>query len=110
MLSFVSSHGYKRNICDAAGEYIGFDEEQPTCRDNGKAVVIQQLKDKFGYHRLVHIGDGVTDLEACPPAVRLQSFPLTLCQSFLIRDNRDSGCENQNLGKVGTSGILTKGR
>jgi len=54
-----------------AGEYAGFNEDQPTCRDNGKAVVIQQLKDQFGYRRLVHIGDGVTDLEACPPAVSL---------------------------------------
>ena len=69
-------------VCCATGEYIGFDEEQPTCCDNGKAVVIQQLKDKFGYRRLVHIGDGVTDLEACPPAVRLQSYSLLLCRWF----------------------------
>jgi 2-hydroxy-3-keto-5-methylthiopentenyl-1-phosphate phosphatase len=55
------------------GNYAGFDEKQPTCNDNGKATVIQLLKDRHGYKRLIHIGDGVTDLDACPPAVRLFS-------------------------------------
>ena len=67
-----------------AGEYAGFNEDQPTCRDNGKAVVIQQLKDKFGYRRLVHIGDGVTDLEACPPAVSLSPVFFTSIELDLI--------------------------
>ena len=66
----------------ATGEYVGFNKEQPTCSDNGKAVVIQHLKDEFGYRRLVHIGDGVTDLEACPPAVSFYSFIVT--QSFPV--------------------------
>jgi len=26
------------------------------------------LKQKFGYTKLFMIGDGITDLEACPPA------------------------------------------
>ncbi|XP_046391327.1 phosphoserine phosphatase [Ischnura elegans] len=50
------------------GEYAGFDEEQPTSRSGGKGVVIQQLKKSFGYQKLVLIGDGATDMEACPPA------------------------------------------
>ena len=79
--SYIADSDDGDGLYVATGEYMGFDEEQPTCRDNGKAVVIQQLKDKFGYRRLVHIGDGVTDLEACPPAVRLQFFPVSIISS-----------------------------
>lgn len=50
------------------GEYAGFDENQPTSKSGGKGVVIQSLKQKYGYKNLVLIGDGATDLEACPPA------------------------------------------
>ncbi|XP_071446010.1 phosphoserine phosphatase isoform X2 [Hetaerina americana] len=50
------------------GDYAGFDEEQPTSRSGGKGTVIENLKRSFGYKKLVLIGDGATDLEACPPA------------------------------------------
>lgn len=50
------------------GEYAGFDENQPTSRSGGKAEVIKHLKETKGYKTIVHIGDGSTDLEACPPA------------------------------------------
>ncbi|XP_044737647.1 phosphoserine phosphatase isoform X2 [Chrysoperla carnea] len=50
------------------GEYAGFDENEPTSKSGGKSQVIQYLKEKFGYKNLVMIGDGATDLEACPPA------------------------------------------
>lgn len=50
------------------GEYAGFDETEPTSRTGGKALVIDMLKEKYGFNNLVHIGDGATDLEACPPA------------------------------------------
>ncbi|KAL1489653.1 hypothetical protein ABEB36_013597 [Hypothenemus hampei] len=50
------------------GEYAGFDTEQPTSQSGGKGVVIKQLKEKRGYKNLILIGDGVTDLEASPPA------------------------------------------
>jgi phosphoserine phosphatase len=70
------------------GDYAGFDEKQHTCNDNGKAAVIQLLKDTYGYQRLVHIGDGVTDLDACPPAVgsssAYYSYAILVCTySFL---------------------------
>ncbi|CAG9857332.1 unnamed protein product [Phyllotreta striolata] len=51
-----------------SGEFAGFDENEPTSENGGKAVVIKQLKEKFGYKKVVLVGDGVTDLEACPPA------------------------------------------
>ena len=50
------------------GEFAGFDENEPTSRDGGKGEVIKILKEKHGYSNVVLIGDGATDLEACPPA------------------------------------------
>nr|XP_033778522.1 phosphoserine phosphatase [Geotrypetes seraphini] len=50
------------------GEYAGFDESQPTAESGGKGKVIGLLKEKFGFRKLVMIGDGATDMEACPPA------------------------------------------
>lgn len=50
------------------GEYAGFDENEPTSKSGGKAVVISKLKEQYGYKNVILIGDGATDLEACPPA------------------------------------------
>jgi phosphoserine phosphatase len=50
------------------GEYAGFEESEPTAHSGGKADVIRMLKEQHGYNRLVMIGDGMTDLETCPPA------------------------------------------
>lgn len=50
------------------GDYAGFDEKEPTSKNGGKAEVISMLKEKYGYSKLFMIGDGITDLEACPPA------------------------------------------
>ncbi|XP_022093227.1 phosphoserine phosphatase-like [Acanthaster planci] len=51
-----------------SGDFAGFCEEQPTCEAGGKPKVVGSLKQKHGYQNLVMIGDGATDLEACPPA------------------------------------------
>lgn len=50
------------------GSYAGFDETKPTSCQDGKAQVITLLKQTMGYKNVVMIGDGVTDLEAKPPA------------------------------------------
>jgi phosphoserine phosphatase len=50
------------------GEYAGFDSQRPTAQAGGKAAVLFRLKRQFGYHPLVMVGDGATDLEAKPPA------------------------------------------
>ncbi|XP_032462616.1 phosphoserine phosphatase isoform X1 [Phocoena sinus] len=50
------------------GEYAGFDEMQPTAESGGKGKVIKLLKEKFHFKKVVMIGDGATDMEACPPA------------------------------------------
>jgi len=49
--------------------YSGFDEDQPTSKTGGKAVVVKMLAEKHGFKRVIMIGDGATDMEARPPAV-----------------------------------------
>lgn len=56
------------NVVYFIGDYAGFDEKEPTSKNGGKAEVITLLKEKYGYTKLFMIGDGITDLEACPPA------------------------------------------
>nr|XP_039250109.1 phosphoserine phosphatase-like [Styela clava] len=50
------------------GQCVSADESLPTCRSGGKAKAIEELRKKHGYKKIVMIGDGATDLEACPPA------------------------------------------
>jgi phosphoserine phosphatase len=50
------------------GRYLGFDPDVFTSRSGGKAAALQHLKSHFGYAPLLMVGDGVTDLEARPPA------------------------------------------
>ena len=52
----------------ADGSYAGFAAERPTARSVGKGAVLGQLKRSFAYDPLIMVGDGVTDLEARPPA------------------------------------------
>lgn len=56
-----------------SGEYAGFDETQPTAESGGKGKVISMLKEQYGFKTVVMIGDGATDLEACPPAVSVHT-------------------------------------
>ncbi|NXH87406.1 SERB phosphatase, partial [Edolisoma coerulescens] len=48
-------------------KYAGFDETQPTAESGGKGKVIAHLKEQFHFKKVVMIGDGATDMEACPP-------------------------------------------
>lgn len=50
------------------GSYAGFDTNEPTSQSGGKPRVVQHIKDKYGFKTIVFVGDGVTDLEASPPA------------------------------------------
>ncbi|KAI5721772.1 hypothetical protein M8J77_025516 [Diaphorina citri] len=50
------------------GTYAGLDLNEPTSDNFGKAKVIESLKAKFGYKTVVMVGDGITDMEAAPPA------------------------------------------
>lgn len=50
------------------GSYAGFDKSRPTSDQDGKPRVISMLKQTKGYKKVVIIGYGMTDLEACPLA------------------------------------------
>lgn len=65
------------------GEYAGFDESQPTAEGGGKGKVISMLKEQNGFENVVMIGDGATDLEACPPAVSENSPVSFVCKCLL---------------------------
>lgn len=64
----IPSHRIYANtiLFDEEGKYVGFDPEEYTSRDGGKAVVIQRIKADLGYDPIVMIGDGVTDLQSRP--------------------------------------------
>ncbi|KAL1232452.1 hypothetical protein TSPI_02088 [Trichinella spiralis] len=55
-------------IFDSNGNYVDFDKQQLTSTSNGKSLICAYLKNKFQFKMLVMIGDGMTDLHACPPA------------------------------------------
>ncbi|XP_055529289.1 phosphoserine phosphatase isoform X2 [Wyeomyia smithii] len=51
------------------GSYAGFDTTQVTSKSGGKGEAIKLIKNRFKSNTVVAmIGDGMTDLEACPPA------------------------------------------
>ncbi|CAN0573373.1 unnamed protein product, partial [Ectocarpus sp. 12 AP-2014] len=45
----------------------GFDADEPTSRDGGKAKVVDLLSKEFGYKCIVMVGDGATDMQASLP-------------------------------------------
>ncbi|KAF8112495.1 hypothetical protein N665_0064s0120 [Sinapis alba] len=50
-----------------SGEFVGFDEKEPTSRSGGKAKAVQQIRKGRLYKTMAMIGDGATDLEARKP-------------------------------------------
>lgn len=50
------------------GSFKGFDPTEPTSRDGGKPAVMKRLIDAHGYKPIIMVGDGVTDMQARPPA------------------------------------------
>jgi len=56
------------------GRYAGFDHTCPTSESGGKPRVIQHLKERFGYEKVVMIGDGMTDMECQPPTGPADAF------------------------------------
>jgi phosphoserine phosphatase len=55
-------------IFSSDGSLLGIEDSCPTARSGGKGVALARLKVDHGYKPLVMVGDGVTDLEARPPA------------------------------------------
>ncbi|CAN8292574.1 unnamed protein product [Cochlearia groenlandica] len=50
-----------------SGEFLSFDENEPTSRSGGKAKAVQQIRKGRLYKTMAMIGDGATDLEARKP-------------------------------------------
>ncbi|XP_055882091.1 phosphoserine phosphatase-like isoform X2 [Biomphalaria glabrata] len=50
------------------GSYAGFDTSSLTSESGGKARVVQHIKDTYKVKTVVFVGDGATDMEACPPS------------------------------------------
>lgn len=51
------------------GSYAGFDTNQVTSKSGGKGEAIKLIKGRFNSNKVVAmVGDGMTDMEACPPA------------------------------------------
>jgi len=55
-------------LFDECGQYRDFDRLAYTSKSGGKADAVRHLKKTKGYRTMVMVGDGVTDLEARPPA------------------------------------------
>ncbi|XP_057437277.1 phosphoserine phosphatase, chloroplastic isoform X1 [Lotus japonicus] len=51
----------------SSGDFLGFDENEPTSRSGGKASAVQKIKKARGYKTLTMVGDGATDFEARGP-------------------------------------------
>lgn len=72
-LNIPASHVYANELLfDIDGNYAGFDHNELTSdsgsKEIGKAGVCGLLKKLHSYQKLVMVGDGATDAEACPPA------------------------------------------
>jgi len=49
---------------DDDGNYVGFDEDSPLVTQNGKSMMIRQLRSKYEYKQVAFIGDGMNDVPA----------------------------------------------
>ncbi len=70
------------------GSFSGFDSKEPTSKDGGKAAVVKLLQDAHGYRQVVMVGDGVTDLQARPPATVFVGFGGVVVREK-VRDGAD---------------------
>lgn len=57
---------------DAQGEYLDFDANSPLVERNGKREIITQIKRQ--HPRVVHIGDGLNDIEAMDLVTRFIGY------------------------------------
>lgn len=66
---WIINKKFSVSILIITGEYAGFDVNQPTSRTGGKGEAITQIRQALRQDTTITmIGDGATDLEACPPA------------------------------------------
>ena len=61
-------------LFNADGSYAGFDKTAFTCKSGGKPLAVQHISESLGHSPVVMVGDGVTDMEAVPPAEAFIGF------------------------------------
>ena len=81
------SHVYSVDIdFNDRGDYLDFDHESPLTRIGGKGYLVQQLKQR--YPSIMHVGDGVNDLDAKEYVTRFVGYGgVFFRQSILKRSN-----------------------
>lgn len=55
-------------LFDDDGNYLDFDDQEPTSQDMGKRKALEQIAEQWKYQVMVMVGDGATDVQAKPPA------------------------------------------
>ncbi|XP_017784341.1 PREDICTED: phosphoserine phosphatase [Nicrophorus vespilloides] len=85
------------------GEFAGYEESSPTAKTGGKGFIIHDLKLTKNYKHVVLVGDGATDLEACPPADVFVGFG-----GNVIRENVRNKCNWYCTSFVDLAEALTK--
>uniref|UniRef100_K3XBL2 phosphoserine phosphatase n=1 Tax=Globisporangium ultimum (strain ATCC 200006 / CBS 805.95 / DAOM BR144) TaxID=431595 RepID=K3XBL2_GLOUD len=73
---------------DNDGKYAGFDDTELTSRDGGKADAVNLIKKMHGHKVMAMIGDGVTDLQARPPADLFIGFGGIVTRQ-VVKENAD---------------------
>jgi phosphoserine phosphatase len=73
---------------DDDGKFAGFDDTELTSRDGGKAEAIKIIKKTHGHKVMAMIGDGVTDLQARPPADLFVGFGGIVTRQ-VVKENAD---------------------
>jgi len=66
--------------------YAGFDENEPTSTQTGKAQVVSFLKRQHGYEKVLMVGDGATDAAAAPPADAFIGFGGNVVRESVKKD------------------------
>ena len=74
-LHIPPSHVYANRLrFNAVGQYAGFDTSQPTASSGGKAKAVADIMTRWRLHSVVMVGDGMTDVEARPPAACMVGY------------------------------------
>ena len=69
------------------GKYINFDRNKYTSKTGGKKkVIFEIMKNTDINHGIVMIGDGITDLEAKPPATVVIGFGANKCREIVQKN------------------------
>eukprot|EP00124_Ichthyophonus_hoferi_P001483 Ihof_evm8s78 gene=Ihof_evmTU8s78 len=75
LLGIPHSQVYANNLLfNEEGEFLGHHEKEMTARSGGKTRTVNYLIVQKGHTGIVMIGDGVTDMEAKPPALLFIGF------------------------------------